>query len=151
MRVDTVVLGEGQTLANVLVEIVSPIPEKEFPVPTEPFVLTQKGCVYSPHILALRAGQPLKILNPDNTSHNIHFFSEINREGNKSMTASRKEMAYTRLKKPETVFVVKCDVHTWMRAHCAVYDHPFFAVTEKDGKEVNVVGTCFRFQRSPSC
>ena len=96
-------------------------------------MLTQKGCVYSPHILALRAGQPLKILNPDNTSHNIHFFSEINREGNKSMTASRKEMAYTRLKKPETVFVVKCDVHTWMRAHCAVYDHPFFAVTEKDG------------------
>lgn len=131
-RVDTVVLGEGQTLANVLVEVVSPIPKKEYPVPTEPFVLTQKGCTYSPHILALRAGQPIKILNPDKTGHNIHFFPEINREYNRTMSATRKELTHT-LKKPESLFTVKCEVHTWMRAYCAVYDHPFFAVTDKDG------------------
>ncbi len=127
-RTESVVLGEGQTLANVLVEIVSPIPEKEYPIPTEPFVLTQKGCLYSPHILALRAGQPIRILNPDKMSHNIHFFPEVNREFNRSMNPTRKEITHT-LKKPEPVFTVKCEVHTWMQAHCAVYDHPFFAVT----------------------
>ena len=28
----------------------------------------------------------------------------------------------------------KCDVHGWMNAYVGVLDHPFFAVTDKDGK-----------------
>jgi hypothetical protein len=29
---------------------------------------------------------------------------------------------------------VKCDVHPWMTAYIAVFDHPFFAVTGEDGR-----------------
>ena len=36
--------------------------------------------------------------------------------------------------KEEAVFPIKCDVHPWMGAWCAVLSHPFFDVTEKDGK-----------------
>jgi hypothetical protein len=28
----------------------------------------------------------------------------------------------------------KCDVHGWMNAYVGVLDHPYFAVTGKDGK-----------------
>jgi len=28
----------------------------------------------------------------------------------------------------------KCDVHKWMGAYAGVLNHPFFAVTDKDGK-----------------
>ena len=28
----------------------------------------------------------------------------------------------------------KCDVHGWMNAYVGVLDHPYFAVTEEDGK-----------------
>ena len=28
----------------------------------------------------------------------------------------------------------KCDVHGWMNAYVGVLDHPFFAVTDEDGK-----------------
>ena len=28
----------------------------------------------------------------------------------------------------------KCDVHPWMFAYACVVDHPYFAVTDKDGK-----------------
>jgi hypothetical protein len=28
----------------------------------------------------------------------------------------------------------KCDVHGWMNAYVGVLDHPFFAVTDADGK-----------------
>ena len=28
----------------------------------------------------------------------------------------------------------KCDVHPWMYAYVTVVDHPYFAVTDKDGK-----------------
>jgi hypothetical protein len=27
-----------------------------------------------------------------------------------------------------------CDVHPWMRSYISVVDHPFFAVTDEDGK-----------------
>jgi len=27
----------------------------------------------------------------------------------------------------------KCDVHSWMTAYVGVLDHPYFAVTERDG------------------
>ena len=36
--------------------------------------------------------------------------------------------------KAEDVFVVKCDVHPWMKSYTQVFDHPYFAVTDKTGK-----------------
>ena len=34
----------------------------------------------------------------------------------------------------EVMVPFKCDVHGWMNAYVGVVDHPFFAVTDKDGK-----------------
>ena len=62
-RAEALVMGEGQTMANVFVQVAKGLPDKAFPVPEEPVVLTQKGCVYSPHVFAIQAGQKLNILN----------------------------------------------------------------------------------------
>ena len=35
--------------------------------------------------------------------------------------------------KPEVLVRMKCDVHAWMFAYIGVVDHPYFAVTDKDG------------------
>ena len=35
--------------------------------------------------------------------------------------------------KPEVLVRMKCDVHPWMFAYVGVVDHPYFAVTDKDG------------------
>ena len=32
-----------------------------------------------------------------------------------------------------TPFAIKCDVHPWMNAWTAVFDHPYFSVTSNDG------------------
>jgi hypothetical protein len=29
---------------------------------------------------------------------------------------------------------VGCDIHPWMRAHIATFEHPYFAVTPPDGR-----------------
>ena len=100
--------------------------------PTEPVILDQNGCIYSPHVIGLRAGQPLKILNSDATMHNIHGLPKVNREFNFGMPKSLKEKSGT-IYKPESVFVVKCDVHPWMKSYAQVFDHPYFAVTGSDG------------------
>ena len=40
----------------------------------------------------------------------------------------------SKFEKSESSFVVKCDVHPWMKAYVAVFDHPYFAVTDDTGK-----------------
>lgn len=129
---DWLLLGEGQTVANVLVQVTQGVPEQDYPAPTEPVTLSQAGCQYDPHVFVLYPGQPLKILNPDDTLHNIHFLPKVNSEYNKSMNESRKEMEHS-FGKPEPIFPIKCEVHAWMNAYCAVLDHPFWAITDIDG------------------
>ena len=34
----------------------------------------------------------------------------------------------------EIMVPFKCDVHSWMNAYVGVLDHPYFAVSDKDGK-----------------
>jgi hypothetical protein len=35
--------------------------------------------------------------------------------------------------RPEIAIPVKCDVHPWMRCYIAVFKHPYFAVSTKNG------------------
>jgi plastocyanin len=130
---ETLVLGAGQTMGNILVHVSKGLPAKTWPVPTEPAIITQKGCVYSPHVIGVQAGQALKILNPDNIMHNVNGMAEKNAAFNKGMPKGVEEITIP-LDKAEEPFMIKCDVHPWMRSYCAVLDHPFFTVTKEDGK-----------------
>jgi len=89
--------------------------------------------MYNPHVFGIMVGQPLKILNPDGTLHNIHVLSKINPEFNLAMPKFRKEMTKT-FKKEEFMFTIKCDVHPWMGGWASVMSHPYFAVTADDGQ-----------------
>ena len=130
---DTLVLGDGNTLANVFVKVKSGLAKKDYSVPSEPVVLDQEGCHYQPHVMVVRVGQPLKILNPDGTLHNVHALSKVNTEFNLAMPQFRKEATHV-FDKEEDFFPIKCDVHPWMASWCTVISHPFFSVTQKDGK-----------------
>ncbi len=127
------VLGEGGTLGNVFVHVKNIDSAKKYPVPTEMAVLDQKGCNYFPHVMVVRAGQKVKVLNPDGTLHNVHAQSKINREFNEAMPHFRTEMIKV-FDRPESMFAIRCDVHPWMLAWMAVLEHPFFAVTKMDGQ-----------------
>lgn len=118
-------------LQNVIVFVADGLGDRTFDPPTQPAVVEQKGCMYAPHVLAVRANQPLEVLNEDATSHNIHPTPANNREWNKAEPpGSKMEEAFAR---EEIAIPVKCNVHPWMRAYIAVFKHPFFAVTGKDG------------------
>ena len=71
-------------LQDVVVFIAEGLGDRTFEVPTQPAVVEQKGCMYLPHVLAVRANQPLHLVNDDPTSHNIHPTPANNREWNKA-------------------------------------------------------------------
>lgn len=120
------------TLRNVIVSVKEGLGDRKFPPKTEPFVLTQKDCEYEPHIIALQEGQPLNVKNADNTNHNIHFQPKKNPEENFSQPKIDPVGKDVKLVS-EAPFRVKCDVHPWMGAQVAVFNHPYFVVTGKDG------------------
>jgi len=133
---EVLVLGENQSLGNVLVEVIAGLPEgKEYPVPEEPAVLTQAGCRYQPRVFGIRAGQTLKIHNPDGTLHNVNCAPEKNPAFNRGMPPNVTDIEVV-FEEPEGLFPFRCNVHPWMLAHCAVFDHPYFTVTkaEDNGK-----------------
>lgn len=130
---EVLVLGEGQTMANVIVKVTKGAPEKEHSVPETPFELTQEGCQYAPHVFVVRAGQKIKIINPDGILHNVNCMPEKNTPFNKAMPKNVEviEATFDQVEEP---FPFKCNIHPWMEAHCEVLDHPYYDVTETDGK-----------------
>ena len=63
--------------------------------------------------------------------HNVHGLPFANREFNFGIFKGQ-AMQRT-FAKPE-IFKVKCDVHGWMAAWIGVFDHPYFAMTDADGR-----------------
>lgn len=130
MSQEMMVDGQGG-LQNVVVFVSDGLEGRTFDPPTEPAVIEQKGCVYQPHVMAVRANQKLELVNDDATAHNIHPQPTNNREWNKAEPPGTKmEEAFAR---EEVAIPVKCNVHPWMKSYIAVFKHPYFAVTGKDG------------------
>lgn len=118
-------------LQNVIVFVAEGLSEQNFEPPSQPVVLDQKGCMYQPHVLAMQANQRIEVINHDPTSHNIHPLPANNREWNKSEPPGFK--AEETFPREEIAIPVKCNIHPWMRGYVAVFKHPYFAVTGKDG------------------
>jgi hypothetical protein len=127
---DMVADSQG-ALQNAIVFVADGLGDHVYEPPTQPAVLEQKGCMYQPHVLAVRTNQPIEVVNNDPTGHNIHPMPLNNREWNKAEPpGSRMDESFGR---EEIAIPVKCNIHPWMHTYVAVFKHPFFATTGKDG------------------
>jgi plastocyanin len=127
-----VVPGDNGTLQNVVVYLKGDLGQYSFETPKSPVAIDQKGCQYSPHVLALMTGQPLQVVNSDPTTHNIHPVPKDNREWNESQPPGSAPLNQS-FARQEVSVPVKCNVHPWMKAYIAVLSTPYFQVTGNDG------------------
>jgi plastocyanin len=128
---ESTVVNDNGTLRNVVVYVKDGPKVESSGEKLGPAVLDQKDCRYEPHVLAVRTGVPIDVSSHDPTLHNVHVMATVNAAENFSESAigatHRLKFGYA-----ETIHV-KCDVHPWMSTYICVMDHPFFAVTGKDG------------------
>jgi plastocyanin len=134
---DSVIVDPDGGLRNVVVSVENGPNVESVPATAAagPAVLDQVNCQYVPHVLAVRAGQPVTVRSSDPTLHNVHSRTGANRSFNLAFRSAG-EARTIAFAKPEASppVEVRCDVHQWMRAHVAVFDHPFFAVTGDGGR-----------------
>jgi hypothetical protein len=127
---ETVVVGPGNTLVNVVVYISAGAPDESSP-PAQAVSITQKGCQYLPHVVPMVVNQELKVVNADSNSHNIHPLAKINNEWNKSQPPGTPPFS-EKFSKPEFI-PVKCNIHPWMHSSFAVLKNSHYAVSGGDG------------------
>jgi plastocyanin len=130
---DAVVVAADGGLKDAFVYVKDGLdPAYAFPIPSSPAVLDQRGCLYTPRVVGVRAGQTLEILNSDATMHNVHAMPMTNQDFNQGMAVKDTKMTHT-FTAPEVMVRFKCNVHPWMSAFVGVVAHPFFAVTDATG------------------
>jgi hypothetical protein len=132
---DKIVVGDNQALQNVFVYVKDGLSSFSYPLPSEPAVLDQDQCRYTPHVLGVRVGQPLQIRNSDPLLHNVRSNAVVNQAFNKSTPIEGMKFDHVFATK-EVMVPFKCDVHGWMSAYVGVVDHPYFGTTAPDGKVV---------------
>jgi len=128
------VTGANSGLADTVV-MLKGISGKSTGASAAPVVLDQKSCLYVPQIVAVQTGQTITVKNSDPVLHNVHSVPAVagNEEKNMAQMPNGADLTL-KFDKAENFLKFKCDVHPWMFAWLTVVDHPYFAVTDKDGK-----------------
>ena len=123
--------GEVQ---NVFVYVKKGLPTgKSFPAPRKGAQVNQKKSMFRPRVQGILIGQEVFMRNSDPVIHNVRSLSSENRPfniGQPAGTPDRKKV----FKDKEGPIELRCDFHPWMRAYLFVMEHPYFAVTDAQGR-----------------
>lgn len=120
-------ISDDHKLANVVVYVKRFPAQWIFPERHATSIIEMKNCRYSPHVLAIQMGDSVTFENRDDSAHNPHCISCS--DG----CATQQAASTYHFDEPEVFAEIRCNIHGWMSAHIAVFDHPFYAVTSRDG------------------
>ena len=109
----------------------APATRSATPAARERAVLDQRDERFVPHVLAVTTGTVVDFPNSDRIYHNVFSLSKPKSFDLGRYAAGRsKSVTFDR---PGIVRVF-CDIHSHMNAFILVFSHPFFALTDTDGR-----------------
>ena len=125
-------VGHGATDRRRSVVYLDPGPRAAFDVRDEPHArMDQRNETFIPHVLAIIAGSTVDFPNNDRTYHNVFSLSKTGTFDLGRYAAGRSKSV--RFDKPGIVRVF-CEIHSHMSAYILVFSHPYFAVTDEQGR-----------------
>ena len=117
-------------LANVFVQLEGVFPSR--PIPSDPVVIDQRGCVFASRVLGARIGQTVELRNSDPLAHNVRSLSSANNGFNLGQPFEGM-VSTVHFERETGMLKLKCDTHRWMTAFVGIVDHPYFAVSDRSG------------------
>ena len=95
--------------------------------------LDQPNCQFEPRVIAAREGDVLTVKNSSAIPHNVTFTDRWAVDINRTLSAGGFVVAGP-LSADRLPAGIRCTVHPWMSASLRVFDHPYFAVTDEQGR-----------------
>src|SRR5262249_55787289 len=106
--------------------------------------LDQPFCTYLPRVQVLfpayyngekeeRTGQTFTVKNSAAFDHNTNWKGGRKNPGDNPLLRAGKKVNLT-INPDDRPLLFTCVIHTWMKAYAWAFDHPYAAVTDKDGK-----------------
>ena len=116
-------------LDDVFVYVKEGLPAKEYEIPSEPVILDQVDCIYTPYVFGIQQGRKLEVKNSDMLLHNVNV---TDLKFNRAQLPKGPAFEFT-FDEEHRFLRFKCDVHPWMFAYANVVPHPYFATSAKGG------------------
>ena len=94
-------------------------------------VMDQRNEMFVPHVLAITTGTTVDFPNSDKFYHNVFSLSKT-----RQFDLGRYAAGNSRPVRFDRAGIVRvfCDIHSHMNAYILVFNHPFFAMTDPDGR-----------------
>ena len=96
-------------------------------------MMDQPCCKFEPHVLALREGQVIVGKNSATFAHNMKWAGGDDNPGDNKLIPAGGQIKVELAASPKPV-ILECNIHPWMKGWVRVFNHPYFAVTDADGK-----------------
>lgn len=96
-------------------------------------VIKMETCQFVPRAFAARDGDTWAFENKDAVVHIAHVDHQ-DPLFNRIVPAEKTITPDDPLRAHRVPLLYKCDIHPWMKGVGRVFDHPYFAVTDKDGQ-----------------
>ena len=99
----------------------------------KPVLVDQRAMIFLPRVVAVQHGQAVRFENNDLCNHSVMAASTIKaNQFNRFVTSGH---PFSHVFQPQKHPVqISCSLHSWMRAWVFVVPHPWFAVTDPQGK-----------------
>jgi hypothetical protein len=127
------IMSPNLEVKNVLV-IVENV-QKGKPAPKTDTVIDNNKCKFEPLVAVAYKGANFTIKNSDKILHNTNLGLQLEdkRRTVYNLALPKENQVISKPVKVMGLIAVKCDAHSWMRAHVYVTDNPYIAVTDANG------------------
>jgi hypothetical protein len=102
-------------------------------LPKEAVIIDQPCCLFEPRVLVVREGQKLEVRNSAGFPHSFKFDGDSQINGGKNVSIPPGGKQEFSLKAEKKKIPITCALHGWMKGTMLVLDHPYFAISQKDG------------------
>ena len=97
--------------------------------------INQRNWWFTPGIVAVRAGQPVRFTNDDPSNHSVRSTTGVPANRFSAYTGTGQPYVHRFRANPDgSPAVLTCDIHAWMMAWVYVFDHPHFVQTDRAGR-----------------
>jgi len=97
-------------------------------------VISQPCCMFTNRITLARVGDKIVVKNPAPVPHNFLWSSAANGEINQTIPKMDQFKMPNALVAESPPIQYKCTIHGWMTGYVRIFDHPYYAITDEDGK-----------------